>query len=171
MSLRQSPITISCASASRPEPMNVWQSRLRAAAHMRRVTHFRQMTSSVMTTIGQTSEARFTKRFEESPPRSALEVPVAAKVGSGLWQMHLPLGKRTHVPKASKPQNVFNSISKLRSYRPHHDKWIPHGSDGGVAVSVILNEIWAVAGGDPRRPHLHTANKLIDMLRKGSNTL
>lgn len=43
-----------------------------------------------------------------------------------------------------------------------------HGSDGGVAISVILNEMRIGAGGDPGRPHVHNEIE-IKVLKEGSN--
>lgn len=71
---------------------------------------------------------------------------------------------------ATKPQHEFKHISKWCTYVLRHDKSISDGDDIGVATSVMFHELRIGAGGDSFRPYVHTANKLIKMLHKGSNT-
>lgn len=48
---------------------------------------------------------------------------------------------------------------------------IPHCNDGGVAISVMMNEMRMHAGGDSRRPYVHTPTELIEMLYRGNKQL
>lgn len=75
----------------------------------------------------------------------------------------LPWGNWVNSTKARKPQYAYKSVPKLCSYLLRHDTSISHGSDGGDAMSVILNEIRIGAEGDSGRRHVRDGFRLIDM--------
>lgn len=69
-----------------------------------------------------------------------------------------------NITNARQPQHAFNSVSQLCSYL------LRHGNDGGVAISLILNEIRIVVGDDSGR-NVRDGNELVDRLKLGSNKL
>lgn len=107
-------------------------------------------------------------RLGESPPSRGTD---RDRHRVGCVVVALPTMKLTNIPKAKKLLHEHTSVSKLCSYLLRHDKSNSHGNDGGVAISVILDGMRLGAGGDARRPYLHTGIELFEILRKGSNKL
>lgn len=93
--------------------------------------------------------------FEDMSPPGHDEVPNQDIGTHGRWKSQYPRGKRMNLTKARRtPQHALKSVSKLCSYFLSHDKRISHGNDGGVAISVILNEFRMGAGGESCIPHV-----------------
>lgn len=103
-----------------------------------------------------------------SPPRLP-EVPAPNAEPQGLWASKFPRGKWVTLEKARKPIHRYKKVSKSCSYLLPQDKAMPHGNNGGVAISVVSSGMSIGAGCDSGRPHVRNENELIETMHNGAS--